>query len=68
MGSAMWKAPAVICKVAQLRADGDFVVDLVWEEAYDILTGKTSQHPALPTPEGVVAEVQRILESSELAF
>ncbi|MBO3143002.1 hypothetical protein [Dermatophilus congolensis] len=68
MGAAMWKTPAVICKVAQLRADGRSVVDLVSEEAYDILTGKTSQHPALPTPEGLVAKVQRILESSELAF
>lgn len=61
MGAAMWEKPAVRRNVEQLRADGHHVVDPVWEEAHDIVTGEIHRHPALPDPERVVAELQRLL-------
>lgn len=61
MGAAMWEKPAVQRNVDHLRADGHHVVDPVWEEANDVVTGEIHHHPALPGPEQVVDELRRVL-------
>jgi len=58
MGAAMWDKPAVRRNVAQLIEDGNHVVDPVWHESYDVVSGSVSGHPAIPSPQDVVKAVQ----------
>lgn len=61
MGTAMWDKPAVRRNVAQIRADGNHVVEPVWHDSYDVVTRTTAGHPALPAPPQVIKAVEEIL-------
>lgn len=61
MGTAMWEKSAVQRNVATLRADGHHVIEPAWEESHDVVTGEMVRHPALPTPERVVAALREII-------
>lgn len=61
MGTAMWDKPAVRRNVAKIRADGNHVVEPVWHESYDVVSGSASSHPAIPRPPDVVKAIQKLL-------
>lgn len=61
MGADMWAKPAVKRNVAQIREDGNHVVEPVWHESYDVVTRAASSHPALPPPPQVAKAVEEVL-------
>ncbi|MEN4807100.1 flavoprotein [Pantoea agglomerans] len=61
MGAVMWKKPAVIRNVEQIRADGYEVIQPVWHENYDTALQKSVGHPSLPDTEVVVQILQERL-------
>lgn len=56
MGAVMWKKPAVVRNVDQIRADGYEVIEPVWHENFDAALQKVVGHPSLPDG-GVVVKI-----------
>ena len=44
--------------ISRSRADGNHVVEPDWHESHDVVTGTVSSHPAVPTPDRVVAAIE----------
>ncbi|MCB5910454.1 flavoprotein [Streptomyces pinistramenti] len=61
MGAQMWHRPAVQRNIAQIRADGHLVNEPLWHDSYDVSSGATSHHPALPAPQDVARAVGGLL-------
>ncbi|MFI5712017.1 flavoprotein [Kribbella sp. NPDC051620] len=61
MNSAMWAKPAVARNIAQLRADGQHVIDPVRTDRYDVGAARTLNDPGLPPPPAVAQKVAELL-------
>ncbi len=66
MGAVMWKKPAVVRNVEQIRADGYEVIEPVWHENYDAALQKIVGHPSLPDNETIVKILQERLKRQVL--
>lgn len=61
MGPTMWEKPVVRRNVAQIREDGNEVIEPAWKEQYEPDYGRMYGHYTLPEPETVLAHIKRKL-------
>lgn len=62
MGAVMWKKPAVVRNINQIREDGYEVIDPIWHENYDSALQRVVGHPSLPDCETIVKILQESLK------
>jgi phosphopantothenoylcysteine decarboxylase/phosphopantothenate--cysteine ligase len=69
MGPTMWEKPVVQRNVAQIREDGNEVIEPAWKEQYEPDYGRMYGHYTLPDPDTVVRHIKRKLniETSRLS-
>jgi phosphopantothenoylcysteine synthetase/decarboxylase len=61
MNGDMWEKPAVKRNIAQIREDGHYVSDPVWQDRYDVVGRRVINDPALPPPPQVAQAVVKLL-------
>jgi phosphopantothenoylcysteine synthetase/decarboxylase len=58
MGPTMWEKPVVRRNVAQIREDGNEVIEPAWKEQYEPDYGRMYGHYTLPDPETVLEHIK----------